>query len=140
MPMIGWICVHTLIRYFTVFSKCIPWIALVLLLFIGGKMLKEGIGNSGEETTKTRLGIAALLVQGIATSIDALSVGFTIAEYGFMMAFVCAFLISVVTFVICMAGLVIGKKFGTALSGRAAVLGGIILIAIGVEIFISGVF
>ncbi len=112
----------------------------VLLLFIGGKMLKEGIGNSGEETTKTRLGIAALLVQGIATSIDALSVGFTIAEYGFMMAFVCAFLISVVTFVICMAGLVIGKKFGTALSGRAAVLGGIILIAIGVEIFISGVF
>ena len=103
-------------------------------------MLKEGIGNSGEETTKTRLGIAALLVQGIATSIDALSVGFTIAEYGFMMAFVCAFLISVVTFVICMAGLVIGKKFGTALSGRAAVLGGIILIAIGVEIFISGVF
>ena len=140
MPMIGWICVHTLIRYFTVFSKCIPWIALVLLLFIGGKMLKEGIGNSGEETTKTRLGIAALLVQGIATSIDALSVGFTIAEYGFMMAFECAFLISVVTFVICMAGLVIGKKFGTALSGRAAVLGGIILIAIGVEIFISGVF
>lgn len=140
MPLIGWICVHTLIRYFTVFSKCIPWIALVLLLYIGGKMLRDGIKNSGEEEAKIRLGLAALLVQGVATSIDALSVGFTIAEYGFMMAFVCACIISAVTFVISLTGLIIGKKFGMALSGRAAVLGGVILIAIGIEIFISGVF
>lgn len=139
MPLIGWFCVHTLIQYFVVIQKYIPWIALILLLFIGGKMLWDGLKNNGEEAADTRLGIAALLVQGIATSIDALSVGFTIASYGFLMAFVCAFIIAAVTFVICMAGLAIGKKCGTALSGRASVLGGVILIAIGVEIFVSGV-
>ena len=140
MPMIGWICVHTIVQYFTAFRKFIPWIALILLLYIGGKMLVDGIKNGGGEAEKPKVGIAALLLQGIATSIDALSVGFTIAEYGFVMALVCALIISAVTFVICMAGLVIGKRFGTKFSGKATVLGGIILIAIGLEIFIAGVF
>lgn len=140
MPMIGWICVHSLLRYFTAFSQFIPWIALILLLFIGGKMLADGIKKGDAETEKPKVGIAALLLQGIATSIDALSVGFTIAEYGFLMAFVCAFIISAVTFVICMAGLVIGKKFGTKYANKAATLGGTILILIGIEIFLTGVF
>lgn len=140
MPMLGWICVHTLIRYFTAFSKLIPWIALILLLFIGGKMLADGMKNGSADTEKQKNGIVSLFLQGIATSIDALSVGFTIAEYGFVMALVCAFIISVVTFVIGMAGLAIGKKFGTRFAGRAAVLGGAILIVIGIEIFITGVF
>ncbi len=139
MPMIGWICVHTVAQYFAAFRKFIPWIALILLLFIGGKMLLDGIKGSDGETEKPKVGMAALLVQGIATSIDALSVGFAIAEYGFMMALVCALIISVVTFVLCMAGLVIGKRFGTHFSNKAALLGGIILIVIGFEIFITGV-
>ena len=86
------------------------------------------------------MGIGALLIQGIATSIDALSVGFTIAEYGWFMAFAAALIIAVVTFVICIGGLVIGKKFGTKLSNKAQILGGVILIVIGIEIFITGVF
>lgn len=138
MPMIGWLCVHTIVRYFEAFEKCIPWIALALLGFIGGKMLMEGIGAGGEEE-KTEVGLAALLMQGVATSIDALSVGFTISEYGFIMALVCALIIAAVTFAICMAGLVIGKKAGTKLSGKASILGGAILIAIGVEIFVAGI-
>ena len=81
-----------------------------------------------------------LLVQGVATSIDALSVGFTISEYGFFMAVICALIIAVVTFIICMAGLYIGKKVGTKLAGKANILGGVILIFIGIEIFITGVF
>lgn len=140
MPMIGWICVHTVVQYFNAFEKFIPWIALVLLVFIGGKMLAEGIKNNDEETEKPHVGITALLIQGVATSIDALSVGFTIAEYGLLMAAVCALIIAVVTFFICMAGLMIGKKFGTRLSGKASILGGVILIIIGLEIFITGVF
>ena len=80
------------------------------------------------------------MIQGIATSIDALSVGFTIAEYGWFMAFAAALIIAVVTFVICIGGLVIGKKFGTKLSNKAQILGGVILIVIGIEIFITGVF
>lgn len=140
MPMVGWVCVHTIVQYFRAFEKFIPWIALILLLFIGGKMLLEGIKNNDEETEKSKVGLAALFVQGVATSIDALSVGFTIAEYGPLMAVVCAFIIAAVTFVICMAGLVIGKKFGTKFSNKAAIFGGAILIVIGLEIFVMGVF
>ena len=139
MPMTGWICVHTIVRYFTAFEKFVPWIALILLVIIGGNMLMEGMKKEEEEPEKAGLGLAALLVQGIATSIDALSVGFTIAEYGFVMALVCALIIALVTYFICMAGLMIGKKFGTKYSSRATILGGIILILIGAEIFISGV-
>jgi len=138
MPLLGWICVHTILQYFEAFEKCIPWIALILLLFIGGKMLVEGLQNKEEEET-VGVGIGALLVQGVATSIDALSVGFTIAEYGLLMAVVCTLIIAAVTFVICMAGLVIGKKFGTKYSNKATIWGGTILIVIGLEIFITGI-
>ena len=140
MPMIGWVCVHTIVQHFRAFEKFIPWIALILLCLIGGKMLKEGIKNEESEEENSRVGLAALMVQGVATSIDALSVGCTIAEYGLLMAVVCALIIAVVTFFICMAGLLIGKKFGTKFSNKATVLGGVILIFIGWEIFLTGVF
>lgn len=139
MPLIGWICIHTIASAFQSFQKFIPWIALVLLLFIGGKMLIEGIKNKdGGEAEKAAVGIGALLVQGIATSIDALSVGFTIADYQWTEALVEALIIGVVTFAICIGGLLIGKKFGTKLAGKASILGGVILIGIGIEIFVSG--
>lgn len=140
MPMIGWVCVHTIVQYFNAFEKFIPWIALVLLLYIGGKMLLGSVRGKDSDEEKPQVGFAALLVQGVATSIDALSVGFTISEYGLVMAVVCSLIIAVVTFIICMAGLAIGKKFGTKFSNRAEMLGGVILIAIGLEIFITGVF
>lgn len=138
MPMIGWICVHTIANYFTAFEKFIPWIALVLLVFIGGKMLIEGIRKKDEEHS-TKLGFWALVVQGIATSIDALSVGFTIADYDWVMALTESLIICAITFAICVAGVLIGRKFGTKLSNKAQILGGIILIAIGLEIFITGI-
>ena len=140
MPMLGWICVHTIVEAFGAFETLIPWIALGLLGFIGGKMLYEGIkgGDDDDELKETTLG--ALIVQGIATSIDALSVGFTIAEYDALMAFVCSLLIAVVTFGICTVGLILGKKFGTKLAGKASILGGAILIFIGIEIFVTNVF
>ena len=140
MPVIGWICVHTVVQYFSAFEKLIPWIALVLLLFIGGKMLIEGIKNEEEESEKAGVGFGALMVQGIATSIDALSVGFTISDYNLPMALVCAAVIAVVTFIISIAGLFIGRKFGTKLSNKAAILGGSILVFIGLEIWIKGIF
>ena len=140
MPMTGWVCVHTIVKYFKAFEKFVPWIALILLVFIGGKMLLEGIKGEAGEKEASKVGFLALLVQGVATSIDALSVGFTIAEYGLLMAVVCALIIAVVTFVICMIGLVIGKKVGMKFSGKANILGGVILIIIGIEIFVTGVF
>jgi len=140
MPMAGWVCVHTIVELFSSFEKFIPWIALLLLAYIGGKMLIEGIKNKDGEVDAPAVGASALLLQGIATSIDALSVGFTIAEYDFKMATVCSLIVGIVTFGICIAGLTIGKKAGTRLAGKAGIVGGIILIAIGVEIFIKGVF
>lgn len=139
MPMIGWICVHTIVEYFQSFQNFIPWIALILLLFIGGSMIKEGLKDEVEEEEK-HVDKATLLIQGIATSIDALSVGFTIATYDLMMAFVASVLIAIVTLLICLAGLEIGKRFGTKLSNKASIFGGVILVIIGIEIFVKGVF
>ena len=140
MPMIGWVCVSTIAQYFAAFEKMIPWIALALLGYIGGKMLMEGIRNNAEENEPQAVGLKALMVQGVATSIDALSVGFTIAEYGLAEALLAVVLIAVVTFVICLGGLYIGRKAGTKLAGKAGILGGAILIFIGLEIFITSFF
>ena len=140
MPMIGWICVHTIVQYFHFFEKLIPWIALFLLCFIGGKMLYEGIQSKDEEVMCKSVGLSALLVQGVATSIDALSVGFTIADYDLASALISGLLIAAVTFVICFSGLAIGKKAGMKLAGKAGILGGAILIFIGFEIFLTGIF
>lgn len=140
MPMLGWVCVHSIVQAFLVFEKAIPWIAFLLLAFIGGKMIKDGIKQEASEEEDKKLGFWGLLVQGVATSIDALSVGFTISEYGLLQAFICAMLIAAVTFVICFAGLYIGKKSGTRLADKATVLGGCILIFIGTEILISSFF
>lgn len=141
MPLLGWLCVHTLVEKFNAFSYAIPWIALILLGFIGGKMIFENIRarkKPKEEEKKERtLGVVALLIQGIATSIDALSVGFTIAEYAWHMALLACLLIAVVTFLFCIIGVFFGKKISSKISSYAELLGGLILIGIGLEIFIS---
>ena len=140
MPMVGWICVHTIVQLFAQFQKCIPWIALILLLYIGGSMIWESVKGEEEIEEVKKLSFAVLMLQGIATSIDALSVGFTIADYGFVMALVCSIIIAVVTYAICETGLYLGKTLGTKLAGKADVLGGVNLTGIGIEIFVKGVF
>ena len=139
MPMIGWICVHTVVKYFEKLQIFIPFIALALLSYIGIKMLVDGIKNKECENECCKLCMKTLLIQALATSIDALSVGFTIASHTLAEAIVSVLIIGTVTFMICMAGIFIGKKFGTALSGKASIFGGVILIAIGLEIFITGI-
>lgn len=142
MPVAGWVCVHTIAQIFTSFQKFIPWIALILLLYIGGKMLWESFHHeeSDDSSEIKKLTFVLLIVQGIATSIDALSVGFTIADYNFSSALAASIIIAAVTFAICITGLKIGKTVGNRLSGKAEILGGLILIGIGIEIFVRGVF
>ena len=137
MPMIGWICVRTIADTFQEVQKFIPWIALILLLFIGGKMLIEGIRGKKEDEAEKEAGAGNLLMQGIATSIDALSVGFTMAELKVPEAIAEAVIIGAVTFGVCLAGIFIGRKAGDKLSDKATIFGGVILIAIGLEIFLS---
>ncbi len=141
MPMTGWVCVHTIVETFKAFEKFIPWIALILLAYIGGKMIKEGLSSEEEEEEKEKsLSHSDLFIQGVATSIDALSVGFTISNYNLVMALSASLIIALVTFIICLVGVKIGKTAGTKLSNKAQLLGGTILILIGLEIFITGVF
>lgn len=163
MPLTGWVFVRYAVEKLRWFSPLIPWIALLLLLYIGGKMLVEGIrenrsagetvqagaeadpgadkeADTDKEAGTKKLSGGELMLQGIATSIDALSAGFTIAEYSFMQALSSSLIIGAVTFVICIFGLRLGRRLGTLLAGRASILGGIILIGIGLEIWIRGVF
>ena len=146
MPMIGWVCVHTVVLYFKSFQAFIPWIALILLSYIGGNMIYESIleGKIGEDSEAAGeneiLSSSTLIMQGIATSIDALSVGFTISEYHLLEAFITAVIIAVTTFIICIIGLKIGRTAGRFLKNKAGIFGGVILIGIGIEIFISHFF
>ena len=142
MPLLGWLCVRTIAESFTAFQRFIPWIALGLLLYIGGKMLLEGARARAEEEAeeKKALGRGTLLLQGVATSIDALSVGFTIEEYPFSAALTESLIIGAVTLAICLCGLFLGRTIGRKLDRIAPILGGLILIGIGVEIFLTGIF
>jgi putative Mn2+ efflux pump MntP len=136
MPLLGWFCVHSIAEAFQAFQPYIPWIALVLLAFIGGKMIWEGLHDQSEAES---LQGGALFIQGIATSIDALSVGFTIAEYELIFAVTESLIIGIVTFGLCLAGLLLGGRIGSRISGKAGIVGGIILILIGIEIFVTGI-
>ena len=136
MPLLGWFCVHSIAEAFRAFQPYIPWIALVLLAFIGGKMIWEGLHDQSEAES---LQGGALFIQGIATSIDALSVGFTIAEYELIFAVTESLIIGIVTFGLCLAGLLLGERIGSRISRKAGIVGGIILILIGTEIFVTGI-
>ena len=138
MPLIGWFLVHTVVRFFEGFLNVTPWIALVLLLFIGGNMLREGIRGGDLEDVNV-LSAGTLLLQAVATSIDALSVGFSIVRYSALQALVCALIIAVITFGLCVIGLRIGRRAADRLQGKAQILGGVILILLGIEICVTGV-
>lgn len=140
MPFIGWVCVNTVEKYFKSFEKIVPFIALVLLLFIGGKMIIDGIKCKEEECgCCAKLGFFAIIAQGIATSIDALSVGFTIEKYAPLQAIITCLIIATITFLLCFLGVYVGKNAGEKLFGKAGILGGVILVFIGIEIFITGI-
>ena len=101
-------------------------------------MIYEAIKNRGNDSVESEVIISGrqLFVQGVATSIDALSAGFAISGYSFFGALSAAVMIGTVTFAICLLGLKIGRTFGEKLADKAAILGGVILICIGTEILL----
>ena len=147
MPIFGYLAVTvlsaTLGENFTrIFGYLVPWIALTLLLILGIKMIVEGIkegkdSNKENEESVKKLTIGGLFVQAIATSIDALSVGVIYGNVVPLEAYTTFLIIGSVTFGISVAAVFIGKKFGTIFSNKATIAGGIILCAIGLEIFFS---
>lgn len=136
MPLIGWLLGS---RFQHLIEKYDHWIAFVLLLFIGGKMIIDVIrgGDDDECAEFERFDIKELFVMAVATSIDALATGIVIAmEPGTNIWFSIA-IIGCTTFVICIAGVIIGNKFGTKFKDKAAVAGGVILILIGIKILLE---
>lgn len=136
MPLTGWALVRTAAERFRAFHALVPWIGAVLLAWIGGRMLLDGLRGGAEDDAPPALGIWELLAQGVATSIDALSVGFAIAGRDLGEASASAGIIGAVTFCVCAAGLAMGRQAGTWLSRRASALGGLILIGIGAEMLL----
>lgn len=137
MPLIGYLAGSSLL---SVTGRFVPWIALVLLVVIGGKMIFEGARNKRESASASALTFSGLLVQAFATSVDALSVGLTMSDYELIAALVAAAMIATETFFISLGGVYTGKKFGVRSGPKAEIIGGIILVAIGIEIFVKGFF
>lgn len=139
MPLLGYLIGSSLAAFF---SKFTPWLALLLLGFLGTKMIVEAIKSKAEliEEKDYNLTIKLVLTQGVATAIDALSVGLLMVNYTTVEVIIAISIIAVVTFILSYIAYFIGKKFGLLFREKAEIFGGIILIAIGLEIFISGVF
>ena len=136
MPLAGWLCVSVIADTFAALRPAIPRIAFGLLAYIGAKMLLEGLDGGGGESALA-LNLPTLLMQGLATSIDALSAGFTLVDLPAGKALAACGIIAGVTFGLCALGLRAGRRFGARLSGRACAAGGAILIGIGIKILFS---
>lgn len=116
------------------------WLALILLGFIGGKMIYESLTADHESCpVDRRLTFRLLFVQAIATSIDALAVGVSFAALT-VNILLASSLIAVTTFVLSFASVYIGKRFGTILNKKAEIVGGLILVLIGVKTFVEHTF
>lgn len=134
MPLLGWLLGKQFESYITSIDH---WIAFILLAFIGGKMVYEVLkGDSCYAEGGYVLNIRELLVLAVATSIDALAVGITFA---FLRVSIlpAVLLIGGITFVLSLAGVCIGHKFGAKLKSKAELAGGVVLILIGVKILLD---
>lgn len=144
MPLIGWVAVSAFLKFFNKFQPFIPWISLILLCFIGGKMLYESLRKKSDVNDSTKvLTIGTLFMQAIATSIDALTAGIDLAkdyslnQYPYVILAVG--IIALLTFGICFAGVKIGQKVGTKFADKAGILGGCVLIFLGLKILITDI-
>lgn len=120
-------------------SRFSHWVAFVLLGFIGGKMIFEAIKDRNEEkeTSVYRLDIKELTLLAIATSIDALAVGIVFAAEQAKLLFSVS-VIGAITFAVCLAGVVIGNRFGSKYDDKAQIAGGAVLIVIGIKLLLDG--
>lgn len=137
MPSIGYLCGSIFTGFI---STYLPWVSLILLSFIGVKMLYEGIKGKEDENGVCDLSIKLIVIQAFATAIDALSIGVIMVNYASLELLISLLSIGIVTFVLSFLSVHIGRKFGDILNHKAEIIGGIILIAIGLEIFITSFF
>ena len=146
MPLIGHLVGLTFIQYIEDYDH---WLSLVLLAFVGLKMVYDGVkeiiekrkkNDSEEETSKT-FSYKLILIQGIATAIDALAIGLTLeTSIAPANVYLGIFIIGVVTFLMCLVGIFLGSKISKLLKGHieiAQIIGGVILVLIGIKIVLN---
>jgi len=136
MPVIGWLAGSSVKDIFADFDH---WVAFGLLFLVGLKMIIDSIKTEKKEKTKNPLHIPTLVLMSLATSIDALVVGFSFAilEIRILLA---AAMIGIITGIVAMLGMLFGKNAGKHLGRKAEVSGGLILIAIGIKILFSHLY
>jgi putative Mn2+ efflux pump MntP len=130
MPVVGWGIGSAVHRHIAVVDH---WVAFALLSFVGGRMIAEAVRKKEEEVPKDPTKGWGMLLLSIATSIDALAVGLSLAMIGSTIV-VPALVIGCVTFSITAVGVVLGRKIGSLWGKRVEILGGVVLIAIGIRI------
>ena len=135
-PMIGWAIAHAAFVRFAWIEICFAWLAVAVLAALGVKMLAEARKSDGSQDN-IRVGICALIAQCAATSVDALTVGFTIEEYKWTAALACSAIIASVTFTVYIAGFAVGRKFGMRFERVASIIGGLVFLAIAAEILVT---
>ncbi len=131
MPLIGFFAGQSSLKYIQNWDH---WISFAILSFVGIKMIYEAFQL--EETTKNPAKIDVLLILALATSLDALAVGFTLSLIDLNILIEIA-IIGIVTFILSLAGVEIGKKAGHLFDRKVEIFGGAILIAIGLKILIQ---
>ena len=133
MPFAGWLICKNFEKYITAFDH---WIAFLLLVFIGGKMIVEAVKDKDDESKEVRFDIKEMFLLAIATSIDALAVGITFAFLN-VSIYSSVGLIGAITFVISFAGVLIGNRFGVKFKTKAEIVGRAVLVLIGVKILLQ---
>jgi putative Mn2+ efflux pump MntP len=133
MPLIGWLAGSGIKRYAESFDH---WIAFGILALLGGKMVYESFKSDPEERSFNPLDIRVMIGMAIATSIDALVVGFSFALLDFKIL-ISVGIIGAVTYIVAMLGMLFGKKIGSRMGRRMEMLGGVMLFLIGLKILIE---
>ena len=133
MPTIGWLLGSAFAELVTAVDH---WIAFVLLAIIGGNMIREALSKDEEECCNCSLAFGAMLMLAIATSIDALAVGVTLALLEVNIVAV-VLSIGLCTFIISAAGVKIGNVFGMRFKSKAELLGGVVLVLMGIKILLE---
>ena len=140
--MAGWAVAYAVTELCGWLEKVFSWLAVAVFLYMGVKSFVSAANGKGRENSRAERnsavgGVLAVILQCAAASVDALTVGFTVEEYGVIAAIVCSAIIAAVTFVLYVLGHVLGKHFGERLGKCATVIGGIAFVAIAVEIIVT---
>lgn len=141
LAFFGCILAYIFIKIFPAFESMVPGISVVLLFYVGGKLFLSAYRWSEPNSEETiTLSNKVIALQGVACSIDTISVGFVFYYYGLARALLGCFIMAIFNFIICKQGFFHGKNFGVYRTQRGYVLGGVILVIIGIELFIKGIF